>query len=1013
VTVTPKKLIEVALPLDAINKACAREKSIRHGHPSTLHLWWARRPLAAARAVIFAQMVDDPSAYVDALRADPKLCRRAETALKARLKLWEAARTLAKKARGTGLVVPEPGPAPTLDDMLAEEERQRLFRIIEDLVLWENTTNETVLQAARDQIWQSWRRACAANADHPRAKELFDRKKLPAFHDPFAGGGALPLEAQRLGLESYASDLNPVAVLINKAMIEIPPKFAGRPPVNPAARKDESLFQKEWRGAQGLAEDVRYYGKWMRDEAEKRIGHLYPRIEVTAAMAKERPDLKPYAGKSLTVIAWLWARTVKSPNPAFANVDVPLASTFMLSTKAGKEAYVEPMIEDGGYRFTVKAGQPKDAEAAKNGTKLARANFVCLMSGAPIAGDYIKAEGKAGRMGARLMAIVAEGNRGRVYLPPTPEHEGAAKQAKPTWRPEGDIATRMTGGNCTPYGLASWGDIFTPRQLVALTTFSDMVQEARERAKSDALAADLPYDGKPPADGGTGAAAYGDAVVTYLAFSGSRMADRHSSLCRWDPNPSGYAAKIANTFGRQAIPMVWDYVEGNPFSPSSGNLLDAVGWIAKVIDTAIPAVPGGAAWQTDARVQESSREKVVSTDPPYYDNIGYADLSDFFYVWLRRSLKLVFPDLFATLAVPKSEELVATRYRHGSKQKAEAFFLDGMTQAMHRLAEQSHPAFPVTIYYAFKQAESDGADGTTNTGWDTFLAAVIEAGFAISGTWPMRTELSNRMIGSGTNALASSIILVCRKRAADAPTATRREFVTALKAELPLALAHLQRGNIAPVDLAQAAIGPGMAVYTRYSKVLDAAGKPLSVRDALTLINQTLDEALAEQEGDFDADTRWALTWFEQSGFAEGDYGVAEQLSKSKVTSVAGMVEAGILESKRGKVRLFRPEELPADWDPATDARLTAWEIVHHLIRALAGGGEGAAAALVARLGANAEVARELAYRLYTLCERKKRAAEALAYNGLVQSWPEIARLSREGGKPRVEQTKMFEEAEE
>ncbi|MCQ1549844.1 MAG: hypothetical protein NOF05_13735, partial [Candidatus Accumulibacter phosphatis] len=360
----------------------------------------------------------------------------------------------------------------------------------------------------------------------------------------------------------------------------------------------------------------------------------------------------------------------------------------------------------------------------------------------------------------------------------------------------------------------------------------------------------------------------------------------------------------------------------------------------------------------------------------------------FFYVWLRRSLKPVFPDLFTTLAVPKVDELVATPYRHGSKHEAEAFFLDGMTHAIHRLAEQAHPAFPVTIYYAFKQAESDGADGTTNTGWDTFLAAVIQAGFAISGTWPMRTEQPKGLRAFAQNALASSIILVCRSRSVTAPVATRRDFVTALKSELPPALAHLQRGNIAPVDLAQAAIGPGMAVYTRYAKVLDAEGKPLPVRAALALINQTLDEALAKQEGDFDADSRWALTWFEQTGFAEGDYGVAEQLSKSKNTSVGGLDEAGILVSKAGKVRLLKPAELPADWDPLTDKRLTHWEIVHQLIRALESGGESAAAGLVAKLGSKAETARELCYRLYTLCERKKRAVEAMAYNGLVQSWP-------------------------
>jgi len=967
---TRKKLIEVALPLEAINKACAREKSIRHGHPSTLHLWWARRPLAAARAVIFSQMVDDPSSYPDLF--------------------------------------------PTVKKQ--EKERERLFRIIEDLVLWENTTNETVLQATRDEIWASWRRACAENADHPRAKELFDRKKLPAFHDPFAGGGALPLEAQRLGLESYASDLNPVAVLINKAMIEIPPKFAGRPPVNPETRKDKNLFAREWKGAQGLAEDVRHYGQWMRDEAEQRIGTLYPKIDVTAEMAKTRPDLKPYVGQSLTVIAWLWARTVKSPNPAFAQVDVPLASTFMLSTKAGKEAYVEPVIEarpdaggNGGYRFTVKMGKPKDAEGAKNGTKLARgANFKCLMSGTPMAGDYIKAEGKAGRMGARLMAIVAEGTRGRVYLAPTPEHEAAARRAKPEWKPETPLPDDARNFWTINYGLTHFHHLFTPRQLVALTTFSDLVGEARERIRRDALVADVSDDVQPLRDGGTGAAAYADAVAVYLGMSVSKETVSLVTQARWRAGES----KSAPAFGRQALPMVWDFADLNPFAGAGGDFLGIIEAAEKVLRAGPPPLLGHAT-QADASRQLLTDGKLVSTDPPYYDNIGYADLSDFFYVWLRRSLRSVFPDLFATLAVPKSEELVATPYRHGSKEKAELFFLEGMTLAMHRLAKQAHPGFPVTIYYAFKQSESDSGEGTTNTGWDTFLAAVIEAGFAISGTWPMRTESQTRLVGMVTNALASSIILVCRQRADDAPTGTRREFVTALKAELPRALAHLQAGNIAPVDLAQAAIGPGMAIYTRYAKVLDAEGKPLSVREALALINQTLDEALAEQEGDFDADTRWALAWFEQSGFAEGEFGVADVLARAKNTSVQGLVDAGVLASARGKVRLLKPDELPADWDPAMDPRLTAWEVVHHLIRVLGSGGESAAATLVAKLGAKAEIARELAYRLYTICERKKRAAEALSYNALVQSFPEIVRLAREGGKPKSEQGGLFGKEED
>lgn len=892
---------------------------------------------------------------------------------------------------------------------------------------WENTTNEEVLERARAEIWQSWRRACADNVDHPRAKELFERHELPAFHDPFAGGGALPLEAQRLGLEAYASDLNPVAVLINKAMIEIPPKFAGKPPVNPEARADKQLFAREWKGAKGLAEDVRYYGKWMRDEAEKRIGHLYPKIEVTAEMAKERPDLKPYVGRELTVIAWLWARTVKSPNPAFANVDVPLASTFMLSTKKGKETYVEPVVEESGYRFTVRVGKPtypvqagdprmqagsplavaSDALYPTNGTKLGRgANFRCVMSGAPIEPDHIYHEANVGRMGARLMAIVAEGERGRVYLAPSEDHETVAREACPKWQPEVAMPENPRWFSPPLYGLKTYGDLFTPRQLVALTTFSDLVSEAGERIERDALEAGLADDDRPLSEGGRGARAYAEAVGVYLAFALSKLADRGSTICTWFTERDS----TRNTFARQSIPMTWDYAELNTLLGGTGSFAGAVNWTAESIEGVAAGYGStfGASSQADASSQATSRDKLVSTDPPYYDNIGYADLSDFFYVWLRRSLRSIFPDLFATMAVPKAEELVATPYRHGSKEKAEAFFLDGMTQAMHRLAEQGHPAYPVTIYYAFKQSEQKVNEGTSSTGWETFLDAVIRAGLGVGGTWPIRTELSNRMIGSGTNALASSIVLVCRPRPVNAATATRREFVNALKAELPAALAHLQRSNIAPVDLAQAAIGPGMAVYTRYARVLDAEGNPLPVREALALINQTLDEVLAEQEGDFDSDSRWALAWFEQHGFSEGEYGVAETLSKAKNTSVGGMVDAGIVQSKRGNVRLLKPDELPHDWDPTTDQRLTVWEMVHHLIRVLEAKGESAAAELAHKLDGQAEVARELAYRLYTISERKKRAQEALRYNGLVQSWPEISRLAREETARPSEQTQLF-----
>ena len=1029
-----KKLIEVALPLDAINAASVREKSIRHGHPSTLHLWWARRPLAAARAVIFSQMVDDPSAHPD--------------------------RFPTEKAQA--------------------QERERLFGIIEKLVQWENTNDETVLEQAREEIRESWLRTCTENADHPRAAELFDPDRLPAFHDPFAGGGALPLEAQRLGLEAHASDLNPVAVLINKAMIEIPPRFAGRAPVNPDAQAELARGGR-WngKGAQGLAEDVRYYGRWMRDEAEKRIGHLYPKIEVTAAMVAERPALERYVGRKLTVIAWLWARTVKSPNPAFAHVDVPLASTFMLSTKKGKEAYVEPVVEGGGYRFTVKDGAPEtDASEAggpdtgaseagapdtgaseagipeagiprngapesgvpedgvpgnagvpppsssfprkresmrpengvsregtgvlpAQGTKLGRgANFRCLMSDAPIPGDYIKAEGRAGRMGSRLMAIVAEGDRSRVYLPPTVEQEAAARKAAPEWKPDVEFFQQALGFRVGNYGMTKWSDLFTHRQLVALTTFSDLVAEAMARIKRDALGTRVsrptpafPGDDKPLAEGGAGAQAYAEAVGVFLAFALSKQADLGNNLCAWEP-----AAQCPrHLFGRQAIPMVWDFAEGNPIGHSSGAWEVFVSGIASAFTKCFERVNGesrGSVVQADAGIQDLSTDKLVSTDPPYYDNVGYADLSDFFYVWLRRALRPAFPDLFTTLAVPKAEELVATPYRHGGKEVAERFFLDGMKEAISCLAEQVHPIFPITIYYAFKQSEIKGDGSTISTGWETFLDAVIRSGFAITGTWPMRTENASRLRGMSSNALASSIVLVCRRRSPDTPPTSRRDFLAALRSELPPALADLQKSNIAPVDFAQAAIGPGMAIFTRYARVLEADGSPMPVRSALVEINRMLDETLARQEGDLDPDTRFCVAWYEQYGVGERAYGEAEVLFSAKNTSFEGLQRAGVVVGGKGKVRLRRRDELDPDWNPETDRRITDWEGTQHLTRSLTaerGGGVGEAARLVLGMGAErAEKARALAYRLYSLAERKRWADEAHAYNILVTSWPQI-----------------------
>lgn len=954
---TPKKLIEVALPLEAINKASAREKSIRHGHPSTLHLWWARRPLAAARAVIFSQMVDDPSSH------------------------------------------PEMFPT----EEAQEKERQRLFRLIEQLVLWENTTNETVLAQAREEIWKSWRLTCEENKNHPRAAELFNPEKLPAFHDPFAGGGSLPLEAQRLGLEAYASDLNPVAVLINKAMIEIPPKFAGRPPVNPEARKDNRLFAREWRGAQGLAEDVRYYGKWMRDEAEKRIGHLYPKIEITEEMAKERPDLKPLAGKKLTVIAWLWARTVKSPDPAMAGAHVPLVASYWLSKRSGRLAWVEPVVDKARrtWRFEVQTGTPHDVERIGVGTKTGRGAFRCLLSGAPLTSNYLHEQGQDNQIGVRLLALVADGGRSRQYITPTKEHEDAARAAQTEWRPSTSLGTNTRHLTPVVYGYTTHASLFTPRQLTALSTLASLVAEARAKVVEDTRAAG--FEAGPKLEqGGSGAAAYADSVAVMLGISVSRRHDRWSAFSIWNT----VGEKLESMVRLSAVPMTWEFAEGNPFSESTGNFVDGVKLSANAIESLGLGAPGRAE-QRDARDVAHDGAAVICTDPPYFDNVPYADLSDLFYVWLRRTLQSALSVLMSTVLVPKADELVADPARHGSRAAAERFFLDRMREVIAGLRAHALPAVPVAIFYAFKQSEFQDA-GVVSTGWDTFLSALIESGFSVVGTWPMRTEQSGGLRNVGRNSLATSVVLVCRPRQVDASTATRREFVAVLKAELPQALTHLQRGNIAPVDLAQAAIGPGMAVYTRYAKVLDAEGKPLSVREALALINQTLDEVLAEQEGDFDADSRFALAWFEQSGFEEGEFGVADVLARAKNTSVAGMSEAGILKSSRGKVRLLKPRELPADWDPANDARLTAWEMVHQLIRSLEAGGEGAAALLAAKLGSKAEVARELAYRLYTICERKKRAAEALSYNALVQSWPEIMRLARESGRPQAEQASIF-----
>ncbi len=943
----PRKLIEVAMPLDAINAASKREGFIYRGNPSALHKWWAQRPLAAARAVIFGQLINDPE------------------------DLWRCQ---------------NPGKEPLPQNKTAwTKARARLFKIIEDLVVWENATNQEVITAARDAIIESWRQTCELNKSHPEAANLFDPDKLPGLHDPFAGGGAIPLEAQRLGLEAFASDLNPVAVLINKAMIEIPPRFSNRAPVHPAARSATPLVAPEWKGVDGLAEDVRLYGQWMKNEAEKRIGQLYPAIEVTKEMAIERPDLEPLVGQRLRVITWLWARTVRSPNPAFADIEVPLASTFVLSSKPFREVYVEPVIEKGGYRFTIKVG--KLSVEAKGGTSFGKQRgFRCLMSQTPISYDYIRAEARAGRMGQKLMSIVAESSKGRVYLPPSVEHERVAFSAKPEWKPELNIPDQALGFRVQLYGMQTYADLFTQRQLVALTQFSDLVSEARERIRCDAVSAGVPDDDSGLNLGGVGARAYAEAVSMYLAFAVDKSAEYGCTIVPWyskEDRPKGL-------FARQAIPMVWDFAEVNPLCGIGGSLEASVAIVAQALNGCNGQVTTGHAEQVEARSSgDRSKLAFVSTDPPYYDNIGYADLSDFFYVWLRKSLQPVFPSLLSTIAVPKADELVATPFRHGSKVKAEKFFLAGMTDVMRRLCREAHPSSPITIYYAFKQSETKH-EGTSSTGWETFLDAVIGSGLSISGTWPMRTERAERSVGLGTNSLASSIILVCRPRPHSAGTISRRQFVRLLNEALPAALDTMTRESeglhspVTPVDLSQAIIGPGMAIFSRYEAVLEADGTPMTVRTALQLINRFL------AEDDFDHDTQFCLHWFEQNGWKEGKFGDADTLARAKGTSVDGVKQAGVLFASAGVVRLLKWSDYPKDWDPSTDERLPVWEGLHHLIRVFKTDGESGAGVALAAIHPKAEAMRQLAYRLYTLCERAGWADDARVYDDLVKSWSAI-----------------------
>ena len=899
-----KKLIEVALPLEKINAESAREKSIRHGHPSTLHLWWARRPLAAARAVIWSSLVDDPSSH--------------------------------------------PEKFPTEEDQ--NKERQRLFKILEDLVVWENSNNEDILNAAKAEILKS------------------TNNNPPALLDPFAGGGAIPLEAQRLGLEAHAHDLNPVAVTINKAMIEIPPRFAGKAPVNPDAQV--SAMRNGWSRAQGLAEDVRYYGEWMKQEAYKRIGHLYPKVKVPHEQG----------GGEATVIAWIWARTVKCPNPA-CGCEMPLASSFVLSKKKGKEAWVKPIPDGDKVHFEVQNGKcPKEYESYKTGRGAA---FKCPCCGEVTTDEYVKSEGKAGRLGTQLMAIVGDGKHGRIYLSPNEEHILAARVEKPENGPTGALPENPRWFSPPAFGMDHYDDLFTPRQLTALTTFSELVSEAQAKAEADAVVAGMKNDHLPLRNGGDGARAYGEAVGVYLALGVSRMSDINNCLCSWEVTKT----QVRHLFTRQAVPMLWDFGENNVFNNAAGDYTVSLGSIIRVVER-FQTEPSGFAKQANAQSDCGLRDVMVSTDPPYYDNIGYADLSDFFYIWMRQSLKDTYPELFSTMLVPKVEELIATPYRHdGNVEKAKSFFENGMLSACKQMYQYAREDIPVTIYYAYKQSDSD-ENGVASSGWETILSAIIKAGFSITGTWPMRTELANRSISRGTNALASSIVLVCRKRPEDAPQTTRRNLIAALRRELRPALQKLQSSNIAPVDLAQSAIGPGMGVFSRYRRVLEADGSVMSVRSALQVINEEVDLYFNEKVGSLDAASRFCVDLYTQCAYNNIKYGEAEILANAKSTSIPMMAAHGVLYAKAGVVHLMERSELPTEVDSNES---TIWLLTQQLTHAMATGGIEACAKIVWGIfGSGAEAAKDLAYRLYTIAERKGWTEEGYAYNALVVAWPDI-----------------------
>lgn len=929
----PRKLIEVALPLDDINEAAIREKSIRHGHPNTLHLWWARRPLAAARAVLFAQLVNDPGGQ-----------------------------------RGWGAY-----PGQTKE--MAHKEREELFDIIRDLVKWENINDASVLKRAKKAIHDSWLETCELN----KGVAGFAPSEFPAFHDPFSGGGTIPLEAQRLGMTSYAADLNPVAVLINKAMVELPSFLAGQPPIGPEQAKEKQVKflspENKWPTGFGLAEDVRRYGRWMFDEAKKQIGHHYPQVTI--------------GNKQRSAVAWLWARTVKSPDPSMRHVDVPLISSYYLCNKVNKKVWLDPVVVDDEYSFNIEYGTPDNHDAVATGTKTGRAYFKCIITGTPITPSYIKTEGMAGRIGSKLLAVIVEEGRSKIYIPSDDYSDLAIKKIKSDWEPAFSMSTNTRHMTPVLYGLDSFEKLFNNRQLLALNTFSGLVSSLFDKVEADYKKAFVDA-GFSTEELNTKARKYASAIATYMAFAVDKGADYWSNLCTWAP----HGEYMGHVFTEKAMQMVWDYAEANPFSDSTGSWLSHIDWVARAVEK-LPANAAGFAVQNDATQSiKGLNNYIVSTDPPYYDNVPYADISDFFYVWLRKSLSGIYPEIFGTILVPKMPEIVADERRHGGKEKANNFFMNTMSDVLYKLTVESHPAFPVTIYYAFKQSDTKDLK-TASSGWEAFLAAVIKSGFAITGTWPLNTELKNRRRGIGSNALASSILLVCQRRDAVVGDVSRREFLRELRESLPESLEAMIGGSaesspVPPVDLAQSAIGPGMAIFSRYNSVLEADGSTMSVHTALTVINKEIDAFFFTAEGDLDAESRFCLAWFDQYGWTSNSFGDADVLARAKGTSVASVQLAGGLEANAGKVRLLRPTEYPNQWHPTVDARTSAWEALHHLIRVLKQSGETPTGILLAAMPSLAESVRQLAYRLYTHCERMGRAEDARAYNELIIAWPAL-----------------------